>query len=48
MALHFMIDVVNDVVVIYNYVIIAGFKSEPICKLIHRIPGSRLLRSSLP
>ena len=26
-----------------NYVIIAGLKSEPICKLINRIPGTFLL-----
>ena len=31
-----------------NYVIIASFKSEPTCKLINRIPGLRLLISSLP
>ena len=31
-----------------NYVIIDSLKSEPVCKLINRIPGSRLLISSLP
>ena len=31
-----------------NYVIKAILKSEPTCKLINRIPGSRLLISSLP
>ena len=30
------------------YVIIAGLKSETMGKLINRIPGSRLLISSLP
>ena len=32
----------------YNYVIIASLESEPTYKLINRIPGSRLLISSLP
>ena len=31
-----------------NYIIIASLKSETMCKLINRIPGSRLLTSSLP
>ena len=31
-----------------NYVIIARLKSETMAKLIDRIPGSRLLISSLP
>ena len=31
-----------------NYVIIASLKSKPTCKLINRIPGSRLLISRLP
>ena len=31
-----------------NYVIMASLKSEPACKLINRIPGLRLLMSSLP
>ena len=31
-----------------NYVIIASLKSETMGKLINRIPGSRLLISSLP
>ena len=33
---------------IVNYVIIATFKSKTIGKLIHRMPGLRLLISSLP
>ena len=33
---------------IENYVIIASLKSESMGKLINRIPGSRLLISSLP
>ena len=33
---------------IKNYVIIASSKSETMGKLINRIPGSRLLISSLP
>ena len=33
---------------IKNYVIIAFLKSETMSKLINRIPGSRLLISSLP
>ena len=50
MTLHFL----NDVVMTLNqqknenYVIIASLKSETIGKLINRIPGSRLLISSLP
>ena len=50
MTLHFLKDVVmtlnqqkNE-----NYVIIASLKSETMGKLINRIPGSRLLISSLP
>ena len=31
-----------------NYIIIASLKSETMSKLIHRIPGSSLLISSLP
>ena len=34
--------------IIENYVIIASLKSETMGKLINRIPGSRLLISSLP
>ena len=34
--------------IINNYVIIACLKSEPMGILINRIPGSRLLISSLP
>ena len=33
---------------IENYIIIASLKSETMGKLINRIPGSRLLISSLP
>ena len=33
---------------IENYIIIASLKSESVGKLINRIPGSRLLISSLP
>ena len=33
---------------IVNYVMIASLKSETMGKLINRIPGSRLLISSLP
>ena len=33
---------------IENYVIIASLKSETMGKLMNRIPGSRLLISSLP
>ena len=31
-----------------NYVIITSLNSETTCKLINRLPGSRLLISSLP
>ena len=51
MTLHFLNDVANDAesaTKIKNYVIIACLKSETIGKLINRIPGSRLLISSLP
>ena len=47
MPLHFLNDVVNDTKV-DNYVIIASLNSESAGKLINRIPGSRLLISSLP
>ena len=43
MTLHFLHDVANDAEStqkIENYVIIAGLKSETMCKLINRIPGS--------
>ena len=46
MTLHFLNDVANTK--IENYVIIASLKSETMGKLINRIPGSRLLISSLP
>ena len=51
MTLHFLNDVVNDIQStqkIHNYVIIASLNSESACKLINRIPGSRLLISSVP
>ena len=47
----FLNDVVNAIEStqkIYKYVIIASLNSESACKLIHRIPGLRLLISSLP
>ena len=49
--LHFLNDVANDPESTQkskNYVIIASLKSETIGKLINRIPGWRLLISSLP
>ena len=46
MTLHFLN--VNADPKIENYVIIASLKSETMGKLINRIPGSRLLISSLP
>ena len=45
MTLHFLNDVANTI--IENYVIISSLKSETMGKLINRIPGSRLLISSL-
>ena len=50
MMLHFLNDVANDAesTKIENYVIIASLKSKTMGKLINRIPGSRLLISSLP
>ena len=51
LTLHFLNDVVNDIEStqkIYKYVIITSLNSESACKLINRIPGSRLLISSLP
>ena len=51
MTLHFLNDVINDIEStkkLDNDVIIASLKSESTCKLINRIPGSRLLISSLP
>ena len=50
MTLHFLNDVANDAEStqkIENYVIIASLKSET-GKLINRLPGLRLLISSLP
>ena len=51
MTLHFLNDVAIDAESTQkskNYVIIVSLKSEPIGKLINRIPGSRLFKSSLP
>ena len=48
MTLHFLNDVANDAELTQNYIIIASLKSETMGKLINRIPGSRLLISSLP
>ena len=52
MTLHFLNDIANDTeslsAKIENYVIIASSKSESMGKLINRIPGWRLLISSLP
>ena len=51
MTLHFLYDVANDAEStqkIKNYVIMASLKSETKGKPINRIPGSRLLISSLP
>ena len=51
MTLHFLNDGANDAESTQkskNYVIIASLKSETMGKLINRIPGSRLLISSLP
>ena len=51
MTLHFLNDVLNDAEstqTIENYVIIASLKRETIGKVMNRIPGSRLLISSLP
>ena len=46
MTLHFLNDVANDAE--SSHVIISSLKSETMGKLINRIPGSRLLISSLP
>ena len=51
MTLQFLNAVANDAEStqkLKNYIIIASLKSETICKLINRTPGSRLLISSLP
>ena len=51
MTLHFLNDVANDSESsqkLKKYVIIASLKSEKMGKLINRIPGSRILMSSLP
>ena len=51
MTLHFLNDVANDAESTQkwkNSVIIASLKSETMGKVIKRIPGSRLLISSLP
>ena len=46
MTLHFLDDVANDAE--STHFTIASLKSETMVKLINRIPGSRLLISSLP
>ena len=51
MTLHFLNDVANgaeSIKKIENYVIIPSLKNETAGKLINRIPGLRLLMSSLP
>ena len=48
MTLNFLNDVAYDAESTQNYVIITILKSKTIGKLINRIPGSRLLISSLP
>ena len=50
MTLHFLNDVAKTLNRHKNkkYVIVASLKSEIMVKLINRIPGSRLLISSLP
>ena len=51
MTLHVLNDVANDAESTQkskNHAIIASLKSETMGKLINRIPGSRLLISSLP
>ena len=51
MTLYFLNDVANyteSTQKSENYIIIASLKSETMGKLINRIPGSRLLISSLP
>ena len=45
MAMHFLNDVANEN---KKYAIIASLMSETMGKLTNRIPGSRLLISSLP
>ena len=47
MTLHLLNDVVNDIESAQKS-IIASLNSESACKLINRIPGLRLLISSLP
>ena len=50
MTFHFLMNVANDTEShkIKNCVIIASLKSETMGKLLIKIPGSRLLISSLP
>ena len=50
MTLRFLNDVANDIELTKykNYVIIASLKNELMGKLLNRIPGLRLLISSLP
>ena len=51
MTLHLVNDIANDAESMQkskNYIIIASFKSETMGKLINKLPGLRLLMSSLP
>ena len=49
MMMHFLNDIANDTESTQtNYVIITSLKSETMGKMINRIPGLRLLISSLP
>ena len=51
MTLHFLNDAANDAESTQkseNYIIMASLKSETMGKLINRIPGLRLLISSVP
>ena len=48
MTLHFLNDVANDTDLTQKCVIIGSLKSDTMGKLINRIPGLRLLISSVP
>ena len=48
MALHFLDNLVFDIESTRKHIIIASLKSEPTCKLINIIAGSRFFISSLP
>ena len=49
MTLHLLNDIVNDAdTKIDHHVIFASLRVNQLAKLINRIPGSRLLISSLP